>query len=149
MVRKHDPAGADANRVRHARDLADDDLGRRAREPAGVVMLREPVALVTERFRVPREIERVFQGVVRGKARRNRRQIEDREQHVVGMFGHLQMSKPRIVAMLGLQPASGPQFSSSPGTHRPTPEQAFFVVHAVFVAMFPPSGTTPQHSSPG
>ena len=62
VVREHDAARAHPDRGRPARDVADDDGGRRARDPGDVVMLGDPVAAVPETFRAAGEIERIAHG---------------------------------------------------------------------------------------
>ena len=79
VVRQHDPARADADRLGAARDMADHDRGRRARDPDHVVVLRQPVAPVAPAFRVLREIEPVAQGVAWGRAARHGGEIKNRE----------------------------------------------------------------------
>ena len=72
VVGEHDAAGAHADRLRHDADLADHDLGRGARERAGVVMLGEPIARRADGLRVTREVDGVSQGLGRVRAGRNR-----------------------------------------------------------------------------
>src|SRR5437870_1639209 len=59
MVRQHDPAGADADRLGATRDMPDHHRCRRARNARHVVMLGEPEALVAPALDVPGEIERI------------------------------------------------------------------------------------------
>ena len=79
VVGEHDAARADAEGARRHGHLSDHDLGRRAREAPRVVVLGHPVAAQAERLGVPGEAERVPQRIARRRARRDRRQIEDRE----------------------------------------------------------------------
>jgi hypothetical protein len=59
VVRQHDAAGADPDIVRAGRDMGERHRGRRAGNSRQVVVLGHPVALVTERLDMPREVERV------------------------------------------------------------------------------------------
>ena len=59
MVRQHDAAGADANRLRAAGDVRDDDRRRRARNARHVVMLGDPEPPISPPFSMLREVERV------------------------------------------------------------------------------------------
>ena len=79
MVRQHDPARADAHRLRSCRDVRDHDGGRRARDPDRVVMLGEPEPVVPPPFDVLREVERVSQRLARRCAFDDRREIENGE----------------------------------------------------------------------
>ena len=79
MVRQHDPAGADANRLRARRDVRDHDRRRGARDARGVVMLGEPEAPVAPALRVLREIERVAKRARDRPAFDDRREIQDGE----------------------------------------------------------------------
>ena len=56
MVGQHDPAGADADRSRCRRDMADHHRRRRAGDPRHAVMFRAPIAAIAKRFGMPREI---------------------------------------------------------------------------------------------
>src|SRR4051812_17928799 len=76
MVREHDAAGADTNPRRAARHVRDHHCGRRAGDPDHVVMFREPVAVVAEFLRMPREVERVAEGYGCGAARNDGREVE-------------------------------------------------------------------------
>ena len=79
MVRQHDPAGPDANRLRPVRDVRDHDRGRRAGDPDRVVVLGEPEPLVPPPLGVLREVEGVTQCVGDGRAVDDRRQVENGE----------------------------------------------------------------------
>ena len=57
VIRQHDPAGTDPDRLRARRDVRHDDAGRGARDAGHIVMLGNPVALVAPAFSVLREIE--------------------------------------------------------------------------------------------
>ena len=57
-MRQHDAGAADANARRRRRDRRHQHFGRRADDAVAVVMLGYPVAVVSERFAVPRELER-------------------------------------------------------------------------------------------
>ncbi len=57
VVRQHDAAGADPNAARAAGNMADHDRRRGARDAGDVVMLGEPVALITEALGVTCEVE--------------------------------------------------------------------------------------------
>jgi hypothetical protein len=65
VVGEHDAARADADGPRCGGDLADEDLGRRAREASRVVVLGEPVATQPERVRVSCQVDGVSQRVAR------------------------------------------------------------------------------------
>ena len=79
VVRKHDPARAHPDGGGPARDVADDDGGRRARDPRNVVMLGDPVPAVPERLRAPREVEGVAHGPGGAAALGDGREVENRE----------------------------------------------------------------------
>ncbi|WP_185658281.1 hypothetical protein [Burkholderia sp. Bp8992] len=76
VVRQHDAARADADRLRRARDMTDHDGGGRARDARHVVMLGQPVAPVAPAFRVPGEIDGVAERLGRVGAGRNGGEIE-------------------------------------------------------------------------
>ncbi len=61
MVRQHHAAGADADILRHRRDLPDHHVRRGARHRCEVVMLGEPVADIAEAIDVARQIDAVAQ----------------------------------------------------------------------------------------
>jgi len=61
VVGQHDPAGADAQVLRHRRDLPDHDIGRGARDRGEVVMLGQPVADIAEPIDMARQIDAVAQ----------------------------------------------------------------------------------------
>ena len=79
MVREHDPARADADRLRPAGDMGDDDGGRRARDADRVVMLGQPEAPVPPTLGVLREVERVRECSSRRRSVDDRRQVENRD----------------------------------------------------------------------
>ena len=87
VVRQHDAAGADANRRRVAGNRADDDSRRGARHRRDIVMLGEPVAVVTPPLGMLREIDRVAQRLRGVAALDDRRKIENRKwNHGVACF---------------------------------------------------------------
>src|SRR5258706_14675692 len=79
MMRQHDAAGAHANGFGAAGDVAYDNRRGGAGDARHVVMLGEPVALVTQAFRMLREFERVAQCHGRGRALGDGRKIENRK----------------------------------------------------------------------
>jgi hypothetical protein len=93
MVRQHHAAGADPHVFRHGRDLADHDLGRRARDRGQVVMLRDPIARVAEPVGELRKIERVAQRNCAGGAGHDRREIENGEGDHWGGTAPVQQTK--------------------------------------------------------
>ncbi len=70
VVRQHHAARADTDTRGDRRDLADHDFRRGTSDIGQIVMLGNPVALVTKPVRKAREIKRVTQ---RRRSRRNRR----------------------------------------------------------------------------
>lgn len=68
MVGQHDAAGADPDRPRTARDVADHDGGRGAGDPDHVVVFGHPVAVVAPAFGMLRQIQGVAQGVARRRS---------------------------------------------------------------------------------
>ncbi|WP_431226190.1 hypothetical protein [Burkholderia contaminans] len=76
VVRQHDAARPDPDRPRGARDMADHDGRGRARDAGHVVMLGEPVALVTPAFRMLREIDGIAECLGSVGAGRNGGEIE-------------------------------------------------------------------------
>ena len=94
VVREHDPAGADPDRLRAARDVGDHDGGRGARDPDGVVVLGEPEAVVAPALGVLGQVERVPERVARRRALDDRRQVENRE----GRQGHAPQSADSTAA---------------------------------------------------
>ena len=72
-----DVARLDLDRI--AGDVADQHRRCRAGDAVHVVMLRDPVALVAEPLRMPGEVEAVAQRLARRRARRDRREVEDRK----------------------------------------------------------------------
>ena len=79
MVRQHDPAGPDPDRRRARREIAGHDGRRSARDRLHVVVLGDPVALVTEALGVAREVEAVAQRIAGGRPARDRGEVEDGE----------------------------------------------------------------------
>ena len=63
VVGQHDAAGADAQGLRHRRDLPDHDIGRRARDRRQIMMFGHPIAPETQAIGVPRKVERIAQGL--------------------------------------------------------------------------------------
>ena len=61
MVGQHHAAGADADVLRHRRDLPDHQVGRGARDRGEVVMLGEPVADIAKPIGMARQIDAVAQ----------------------------------------------------------------------------------------
>src|SRR5829696_2804283 len=79
MVREHHAARADADALRHGRDLPDHDLGRGARDGGQVVVLGDPVARIAEAVGELREVERVPQRLARLRTGGHEGKIEDGE----------------------------------------------------------------------
>ena len=79
MVRQHDAARTDANRRRSASEITDHDGSRGARDAGHVVMFGDPVALVTKRFRVLREIKTLAQRLAWCFTKDDRNEIEYRD----------------------------------------------------------------------
>ena len=79
VVREHDPARADPDRLRPAGDVRDHDRGRGAGDPDRVVMLGQPEALVAPPLGVLGEVERVAQRLGRRRALDDRREVEHGE----------------------------------------------------------------------
>ncbi|MGY3462065.1 hypothetical protein ACVWW5_007515 [Bradyrhizobium sp. LM3.4] len=61
VVGQHHAAGADADVLRHRRDLPDHHVGRWARDGGEVVMLGEPIADIAEPVDMTRQIDAVAQ----------------------------------------------------------------------------------------
>ncbi len=61
MVGQHHPAGADMDAFRHRSDLADHDVGRRARDRRKTMVLGGPVAGIAEAIDVDSQIDAVAQ----------------------------------------------------------------------------------------
>ena len=59
MVRQHDAPSAHPDRGRPASNVADHHRGRRARDAGHVVVLRHPVAAISQRLGPAREVEGV------------------------------------------------------------------------------------------
>jgi len=77
MIRQHDAAGANADRLGSPSHIANYDRSGGAGNAGHIVMFREPDALVAPRFRVLRQIKRIAQGFGSGSTLGNRRQIEN------------------------------------------------------------------------
>src|SRR5262249_56337234 len=72
-------AGGEGDGGRRRGDLADDDVGRGARDRRQVVVLGDPIAGEAEAVSEPREVERIAQRNRAGGTGGHRRQIEDGE----------------------------------------------------------------------
>src|SRR5688572_21091034 len=59
IVRQHNTGAANADTSRGGRNRGHEYLGRGAGDGAGVVMLRDPVTMITQRVAVPRKSERL------------------------------------------------------------------------------------------
>ena len=81
MVWQHDPTRTDANRRRAACEITDHDGRCGARDTCHVVMLGDPVALVTKRFRVLRKVETLAQSFARRFTKDYRNEIENRDRN--------------------------------------------------------------------
>ena len=79
MVGQHHAAGADADALRHRRDLPDHEVGRGARDRSEIVMLGEPVADIAERIGMARQIDAVAQRRGRLGAGGDDGEVEDGE----------------------------------------------------------------------
>ena len=79
VVRQHHPAGANPNSFGDCRDLADHDIGRRARDRRQVVVLGEPVARIAEPVGVFGKIDRVAQRLGGRRACCDGREVENGE----------------------------------------------------------------------
>ena len=79
MIRQHDAAGADADRLRAGGDVADDDRRGRAGDAGHVVVLGQPEAPVVPAFGVLREVEGVAQRGGGVAAQADGGEIEDRK----------------------------------------------------------------------
>ncbi len=79
VVRQHDPARADPEVAGRGGDLADHDLGGRARHVGQGVVLGEPVAPVAEAVDVAGERQGVVQGPRRGGLGADEGEVEDGE----------------------------------------------------------------------
>ena len=72
-MRQHDASAADADPRRGGRDRRHEYLGRGADDTAGVMVLRDPVAMITQRVAMPGEFERLTdRGVLRSAFGRRR-----------------------------------------------------------------------------
>ena len=89
LVRQHDPSGANANRLRLRRDMADDDACRRTRDPGHVVMLGEPEPPVTPAFGVLCEFHGVPQRIGGRRSLHHVREIENRQRDHRLLLPHL------------------------------------------------------------
>ncbi len=79
VMRQHDPARADADRLRLGRHPRDQNLRRRARQTRRVVMLSQPIAVKAQRIRPPRQLQRLVERLCHGPARAHGRLVEDGE----------------------------------------------------------------------
>jgi len=77
VVRQHHAAGADAQFFRNGRDLPDHDIGGRTGDGRQVMMFGHPVAPEAQPIGMPREIERIAQGLSGRGIRGNGGKIED------------------------------------------------------------------------
>ncbi len=77
MVREHNATGAHSDVRSSAGDMTDDDGRRRACDPGDVMVLREPVAMISPPLGVLREVQRVAEGQRGIAALANRRKIEN------------------------------------------------------------------------
>src|SRR5688500_4878211 len=77
--RTPEAAGAGPQRRGAPGEVPDDDRGRGARDAGDVVVLGGPVARVAEPLGVAGEVERAMQRLGRGAARKDGREVEDRE----------------------------------------------------------------------
>ncbi len=77
VVGQHDPAGADADGLRRRRHCADDDRGRGAGDARHVVMLGQPVAIVTQPFGVAGQINGVGERLAHIGAFRHGGEVEN------------------------------------------------------------------------
>jgi hypothetical protein len=75
-MRQHDSGAADPNARRGGSDRRHQDLRRRTDDIAGVVMLRNPVAMITQRVAMAREFEGLTDRLVLRSALGGRRLIE-------------------------------------------------------------------------
>ena len=57
IVRQHDARAADTDTRRGGRDRSHEHFGRRADDAPGVVVFRNPVAMITQRVAVPGDFE--------------------------------------------------------------------------------------------
>ena len=79
MIGQHDAAGADADGLGAARDMADHHAGGGAGDAGHVVMLRHPIAAIAPGFRMARQIQAVLQRQRRVAALDDGRKIENRK----------------------------------------------------------------------
>ena len=79
MVGQHDPTRADPDRRRPRGHVRDHDRRCGARDTRHVVVLREPVAVVSPAFSVTSKVEGILQRIGRGAALDDRREVEDRD----------------------------------------------------------------------
>jgi len=66
VVRHHHAAASDAHARGDRRDRADERFGARAREHRRAVVLGDPVSVIAQRVREPREIDRMAQRIGAG-----------------------------------------------------------------------------------
>ncbi|MNL54076.1 hypothetical protein D3C87_1773760 [compost metagenome] len=87
MVRQHDAAGADADRLRSGCHMGDDDRGRSAGDALHAVVFGEPEALVAVFLGRLRQQPGVFQRLGDAAAFGDRGEIEDGERrHEQGLY---------------------------------------------------------------
>ncbi len=77
VVREHHATGANTDGRRDIGKMRDQHRRRRAGDARHVVVLRHPVPEVAETLDVPRQIERVTEGVADCRSGRDRCEIED------------------------------------------------------------------------
>ena len=82
VVAEHDAARAHADARGPRRDLADEDLGSGAGQPAATVMLGQPVPVIAETIGALGELQRLLDGLGRGPAAPDGRLVEHPEDHV-------------------------------------------------------------------
>jgi hypothetical protein len=105
VVRQHDARAADTNARRRRRDGRHQYLGGRSHNAVIVVMLRNPVAVVAERFAMPRERETVAIATSWARSFCRGRLIENRELQV-RLYGGWTGGNGRRVALSGTIVAS-------------------------------------------
>ena len=76
MVREHHPTRSDPDRLRLGRERRRQHGRRGARDPGHVVVLGDPMAVIAEPFGCLRQLDRVGEGVGRGRALADDRQVE-------------------------------------------------------------------------
>ncbi len=78
MVRQHDPARTDPDRLRGPRDMPDHHGGGGTRDARHVVVLGQPVAAIARALGGARQVDGVGKGLGRRMALGHRRQVEKR-----------------------------------------------------------------------